>query len=84
MQTVPIQETISFSQLRTQTRRLETLLVAQRTVTLIKGSKVVGHIIPKTGIAVTASRHSIPLFVKGLNLGGDFKKPIVKRRDFYT
>lgn len=76
MQTVPIQETISFSQLRTQTRRLETLLIAQRTVTLLKGSKVVGHIIPP--------RPSIPLFVKGFNLGGDFKKPLVRRRDFYT
>ncbi len=82
MQTVPIQETISFSQLRTQTRRLEALLAAQRTVTLLKGSKIMGQIVPKSKPILLPQKGETPLFLKGFNLGKS-EYNFVKRADFY-
>lgn len=82
MQTVPIQETISFSQLRTQTKRLEALLVAQKSVVLLKGSKVMGQIIPRYKLVTLSKKGEVPLFLKGFNLGKS-KHDFVKRADFY-
>lgn len=81
MQLTPIQDTISFSQLRTQTKRLSALLSARKTVALLKGSHIVGHIIPNTH-QVTQGTNDDPLFMKGFDLGKS-KYTFIKRKDFY-
>ena len=75
-------DTISFSQLRTQTRRLEAILAAQKSVVLLKGSKVMGQIIPRSKQVTLPKKGEVPLFLKGFNLGKS-KYDFVKRADFY-
>ena len=81
MYTMPIIDTISFTQLRTDTKRLEALLTAKKPVALLKGSRILGHIIPPT--AQVTRESEVPLFLKGVNLGGNYKISLVKRKDFY-
>lgn len=77
-----INPTISLSQLRTDSLKLQAYLAANQSVILQKGTKQIGVIHPITRASQT-KKEKVPLFLKGFNMGGNYKKDFIKRADFY-
>jgi len=77
-----INPTISLSQLRTDSLKLQAYLAANQSVILQKGTRQIGVIQPVIKTA-TRKKEKTPLFLRGFNMGGNYKKAFIKRADFY-
>lgn len=73
---------MSFTELRTHTKKLELLLAARQLVLLTKGSRKMGVVVPHKEYQARALRGK-PLFLKGYDLGGEFKVDVKQRASFY-
>lgn len=77
-----INPTISLSQLRTDSLKLQAYLATNQSVILQKGTRQIGVIHPLVK-ANRAKKEKLPLFLRGFNMGGNYKKAFIKRADFY-